>query len=95
MKKTRKEALKMTSKERKPYGLNEAIELLDSKRGAGVSKNLRIKMDIEFKGSITLASSILSIFKSFINMVISNADITDNFNIEVITEFEDNEDWEK
>ena len=71
------------------YTISEALELIRNKKGAGISKNTNIKIWIDIKSSITRTESILVLLKGV------EMSLSPNMKTEIITELQNNPDWEK
>lgn len=80
----------------KKYTLQQAIELLATKRGAGSAKHTKIKLEIEFDGGMDNTPSILITLKVMLIALSQKSSPTGfvkNFKVkeEVQTELEENE----
>lgn len=75
----------------KQYTLKEVLELIDSKRGAGVRKKTTVRMVLVFDTDIIRTKSNLSIIESLMT-VLREHGLKDE-GVKVETEIENNPDW--
>jgi hypothetical protein len=76
-------------KKLKTYTIPEALEMIKNKRGAGVSKETKIKIEIDIKTDISRTQSVLATCLALMMA------LSPNVKSEVTTEMENNPDWEK
>lgn len=74
--------------------LFSTLEMLQNKKGAGVSKETKINLEIMFKGSIYDTTTAISTIQATL-MAIKNLNPQMFYVAEVETEMENNPSWEK